>query len=242
MILDGKYGVVRPYGKREVSFVFAPSMPGPFHETLMLENLLNMADRKPLVMRADVRKAQLFFVSTLSLALPPCLVDDPQPRTASFVLTNTSRYTRVFEVSAGGGPREGGLWRFDVCDVLVGLAFADDASARAVTDAAAADRIEALEQKLKIARRKVAKPHAHASERTRATEGPTLGVSSRCRADLVRALGWARTIQTRSRCYWPSWMTCGPRCRRPRRRCPRRWPPRRWCPQQGQASGRGHRR
>jgi hypothetical protein len=36
---EGKMGVVRSYGKREIDFLFSPSLPGMFQEKITIENI-----------------------------------------------------------------------------------------------------------------------------------------------------------------------------------------------------------
>ena len=36
---EGRMGVVRPFGKREIHFIFEPSFPGSFQEKLTVENV-----------------------------------------------------------------------------------------------------------------------------------------------------------------------------------------------------------
>lgn len=38
-ISNDKSGVIRPYKKREVQFIFKPTFAGPFNEKLVIENL-----------------------------------------------------------------------------------------------------------------------------------------------------------------------------------------------------------
>jgi len=148
-ISDGKMGVIRPYGKREVSFVFGPSMAGPFLERLLVENLLDPHDDQAVVIKAVVIKASTFFVSSLSLAFRPCLVDEAMPPPLPLTITNTSKHTRVLEVAV-----DRATIHFDVCDIVIGLEL-EDANVGRTVNKELDERIEALEQKMKIAIRKV---------------------------------------------------------------------------------------
>jgi len=142
-------GVIRPYGKREVSFVFGPSMAGQFLERLMVENLLDPHDDQAVVIKAVVIKASTFFVSSLSLPFRPCLVDEAMTPPQPLTITNTSKQTRVLEVAV-----DRATIHFDVCDIVIGLEL-EDANVGRTVNKELDERIEALEQKMKIAIRKV---------------------------------------------------------------------------------------
>ncbi|KAG0939802.1 hypothetical protein G6F57_004485 [Rhizopus arrhizus] len=143
----GRYGVVRAYGKREVEFVFEPTLSGPFMEKLIVENIRDRTNDQVLLLKAQVRKPSTFLIKSLEMSFSHCLVDCICPRSETIVLTNTNKQPRMFEVRVD--PNEVnfghfyGEFDFDVKD--------DDTN---TLSKEAEEEIENLEQKLKIAKRK----------------------------------------------------------------------------------------
>jgi hypothetical protein len=143
----GRYGVVRSYGKREVDFVFEPTLPGPFMEKLIIENIRDRTNDQVLLLKAQVRKPSTFLIKSMELSFGRCLVDQPCQRTETIVLTNTNKQSRMFEVRVDPNEvifgRYYGEFEFDVRE--------DDTN---TISKEAEEEIENLEQKLKIAKRK----------------------------------------------------------------------------------------
>ncbi|CAO3635246.1 unnamed protein product [Mucor fragilis] len=143
----GRYGVVRSYGKREVEFVFEPTLSGPFMEKLVIENIRDRTNDQVLLLKAQVRKPSTFLIKSLEMAFGRCLVDQPCQRTETIVLTNTNKQSRMFEVRVDPNEvifgRYYGEFEFDVKE--------DDTN---TISKEAEEEIENLEQKLKIAKRK----------------------------------------------------------------------------------------
>ncbi|KAI9245300.1 hypothetical protein BY458DRAFT_560823 [Sporodiniella umbellata] len=143
----GRYGVVRAYGKREVEFVFEPTLSGPFMEKLIVENIRDRTNDQVLLLKAQVRKPSTFLIKSLEMNFSHCLVDQVCLRSESIVLTNTNKQSRMFEVRVD--PNEVnfghfyGEFDFEVKD--------DDTN---TISKEAEEEIENLEQKLKIAKRK----------------------------------------------------------------------------------------
>ncbi|KAK4517675.1 uncharacterized protein ATC70_001016 [Mucor velutinosus] len=143
----GRYGVVRSYGKREVEFVFEPTLSGPFMEKLVIENIRDRTNDQVLLLKAQVRKPSTFLIKSLEMSFGRCLVDQPCQRTETIVLTNTNKQSRMFEVRVDPNEvifgRYYGEFDFDVKE--------DDTN---TISKEAEEEIENLEQKLKIAKRK----------------------------------------------------------------------------------------
>ncbi|GAN04083.1 hypothetical protein MAM1_0054c03542 [Mucor ambiguus] len=143
----GRYGVVRSYGKREVEFVFEPTLSGPFMEKLVIENIRDRTNDQVLLLKAQVRKPSTFLIKSLEMSFGHCLVDQPCQRTETIVLTNTNKQSRMFEVRVDPNEvifgRYYGEFEFDVKE--------DDTN---TISKEAEEEIENLEQKLKIAKRK----------------------------------------------------------------------------------------
>lgn len=143
----GRYGVVRSYGKREVDFIFEPTLSGPFMEKLVIENIRDRTNDQVLLLKAQVRKPSTFLIKSLEMSFGRCLVDQPCQRTETIVLTNTNKQSRMFEVRVDPNEvifgRYYGEFEFDVKE--------DDTN---TISKEAEEEIENLEQKLKIAKRK----------------------------------------------------------------------------------------
>ncbi|KAI7865454.1 uncharacterized protein EV154DRAFT_454236 [Mucor mucedo] len=143
----GRYGVVRSYGKREVDFVFEPTLSGPFMEKLIIENIRDRTNDQVLLLKAQVRKPSTFLIKSLEICFGNCLVDQSCTRVETIILTNTNKQSRMFEV------------RVDPNEVIFGRYYAefefevkeDDTN---TISKEAEEEIENLEQKLKIAKRK----------------------------------------------------------------------------------------
>lgn len=143
----GRYGVVRSYGKREVDFVFEPTLSGPFMEKLIIENIRDRTNDQVLLLKAQVRKPSTFLIKSLELSFGCCLVDQSCTRVETIILTNTNKQSRMFEVRVDPNEvifgRYYGEFEFDVKE--------DDTN---TISKEAEEEIENLEQKLKIAKRK----------------------------------------------------------------------------------------
>ncbi|KAI9246915.1 hypothetical protein BDA99DRAFT_565333 [Phascolomyces articulosus] len=143
----GRYGVVRAFGKREIEFVFEPTLAGHFMERLVVENIRDRTNDRVLLLKAMVRKPSTFFIKSLELNFGLCLVDQTSQRVETIVFTNTNKQTRLFEIRVD--PNEVNFGRtYGEFDFVV----EDDESSQLSKEAE--EEIENLEQKLKIARRK----------------------------------------------------------------------------------------
>ncbi|KAI9487044.1 MAG: hypothetical protein EXX96DRAFT_646766 [Benjaminiella poitrasii] len=143
----GRYGVVRSYGKREVEFVFEPTLSGPFMEKLIIENIRDRTNDQVLLLKAQVRKPSTFLIKSFEMSFGRCLLDQSCQKVESIVLTNTNKQSRMFEIrvdpnEVAFGPYYG-EFEFDVKE--------DETN---TLSKEAEEEIENLEQKLKIARRK----------------------------------------------------------------------------------------
>ncbi|KAJ3175580.1 hypothetical protein HDU87_006077 [Geranomyces variabilis] len=166
---EGRMGVVRGYGKREVEFMFDPSLAGPFHERLSIENVQDRSNDQSISVKATIKKPPPFAIECQSVDFGPCLLGETSPAVQHVVISNTSfKKTRTFELRVD--PDElrfkgcTGTFAFDLVDK-------DDDYVESEGDANGEPRrrrrrpllmlskemeeeIEHLEQKLKIAKRK----------------------------------------------------------------------------------------
>lgn len=145
---SGRYGVVPGYGKREVEFVFSPSMSGPFQEKLVVENVADRDNDQTVVLKANVRKTPNFAVDPGAInfgACTPGKLSTPE----SFVLTNTTAKSRSFVIAIDSHDL-----LYQRCLIDVGLSTASDDQVRGTLSKEEEEEIENLSQKLKIANRK----------------------------------------------------------------------------------------
>ena len=138
----GRYGVISAFGRKEVeSFSFNPSIPGPYQESITVENVLDQLQIQTVSVKAAVRKLTNFTVEPASLDYGE--VELGKVVALTLVLTNVSKKERIFSVETT--PSE---------------AFAEMSLSRDEGDAGLAlskaeeEEAEGLLQKLKIARRK----------------------------------------------------------------------------------------
>ncbi len=145
---SGRYGVVPGYGKREVEFVFSPSMSGPFQEKLVVENVADRDNDQTVVLKANIRKTPNFAVDPSAInfgACTPGKLSTPE----SFVLTNTTSKSRTFVIAIDSHDL-----LHQRCLIDVGLSTASDDEVRGTLSKEEEEEIENLSQKLKIASRK----------------------------------------------------------------------------------------
>ena len=152
---EGQKGVVRGFSKREVEFLFDPSLPGTFQEKLTIENVLNPSNDQHLVVKAVIRQQATFHIENLSLNYGACLIDQISPVFQSIVISNPSATsTRMIEVRVD--PRD---LKFDQCSCEIWFSIdnadeLEDGGPKVLMSKETEEKIEQLEQKLKIAIRK----------------------------------------------------------------------------------------
>lgn len=146
---SGRYGVVSAHGKREVEFVFSPSLTGPFQEKLIIENVADRDRDLTVFLKANVRKKPNFTVDPTVIDFGDCKPGKlAEPR--SFTVSNTTNKARTFVVAVDSSDLRHQRTIMD----LVFTASSDGDSRSKAEDASIADEIEHLSQKLKIATRK----------------------------------------------------------------------------------------
>ncbi|KAF9103246.1 hypothetical protein BGX29_003628 [Mortierella sp. GBA35] len=152
VLSNGKSGVVRGYSKKEVDFIFEPSLSGLYHERLAIENIQDPESGRVLSVKANIRKPKHFSIDVPEVDFGTCSVDQ-KTESKRITVTNSTKQTRTFEVRVD--PHEmmplaaethlGGEIEFTL---------EDDPAGQAVVTKEMEDEIEILEQKLKIAKRK----------------------------------------------------------------------------------------
>ncbi|ORY49611.1 hypothetical protein BCR33DRAFT_713934 [Rhizoclosmatium globosum] len=160
-IPDARIGLIRGYGKKEIDFIFDPSLAGQFQEKLSIENIHDRENDQTLTIKAHIRQPSKFSIDNLELDFGPCLLGEFSGNIQHIVVSNTSSKTRTFEVRIDDEKLD---FRTVVLDVRLealggageGPNTADDASGKKkpVLSKEIMEKIEELEQKLKIYRRK----------------------------------------------------------------------------------------
>ncbi|KAJ3141440.1 hypothetical protein HK100_006657, partial [Physocladia obscura] len=97
-IPDSRMGLIRGYGKKEIDFIFEPSLAGQYQEKLTLENLQDRENDQTLTIKAMIRQPLKFSIDTLELDFGPCLVGEFSGNIQRISITNTSSKTRTFEI------------------------------------------------------------------------------------------------------------------------------------------------
>ncbi|TPX41332.1 hypothetical protein SeLEV6574_g06148 [Synchytrium endobioticum] len=163
IIGEGRYGIIRSSAQKEVEFVFDPSLSGPFQERLMVENVLDHTNDQVLSLKAQIRKPSNFFIQSMDIDFGACLIDKESPKPQSLVVSNTSsKQSRMIEVRVEAADLS--FQHFDfkvrfetVSDADLAVDNEDGArskSSRVLLSKADEEKLEQLEQKLKIATRK----------------------------------------------------------------------------------------
>jgi hypothetical protein len=173
MLGEGRIGLIRSYGHREVDFVFDPSLSGPFYEKLTVENIHDRDSDQLLTIKANVRQPTKFSIKNLNLDFGACLIKETAPRSQVIEISNTSaKQSRTFQIRVDTEKLKfrGCLveLRFELededMDQLIEASQQVDNSSdmggrrlrrpTTLLSKEAEEQIEALEQKVKIARRK----------------------------------------------------------------------------------------
>ena len=142
----GRYGIVPGYGKRGVDFTFSPSLSGPFHERLLVENIADHDNDQAIILKANVRKVANFALDPSSLDFGTCYTADVS-MPESVLLSNTTAKQRTFVVRLDDSVSDALS-----LDVLVSMS--DDSATRRALSTEEEEEVETLFQKLKIASRK----------------------------------------------------------------------------------------
>ncbi|KAF9912253.1 hypothetical protein EC991_000144 [Linnemannia zychae] len=148
---NGKSGVVRGYSKKEVDFIFEPSLSGLYHERLAIENIQDPDSGRVLNVKANIRKPKHFSIDCPEVDFGACVINQ-KTESKRITVTNSTKQTRTFEVRIdphemmplATGMHLGGEIEFTL----------EDDPGQAVVTKEMEDEIEILEQKLKIAKRK----------------------------------------------------------------------------------------
>ncbi|EGC35017.1 hypothetical protein DICPUDRAFT_79246 [Dictyostelium purpureum] len=142
---NDRMGIVRPYRKREVPFVFKPTFSGVFDEKLIIENVYDNANNQTVHIKANVKKPRHFFLNTLDIDFGVCMIKG-KSMTKRITLTNTSSQRRIFKI-IDDSPSS-----FESCINKIYFKL-EEKSAFSISKETEME-IDLLERKLKICRRK----------------------------------------------------------------------------------------
>ncbi|KAJ1724266.1 hypothetical protein LPJ53_001479 [Coemansia erecta] len=175
--VDGsRYGVVRAFDSRRIVFVFQPALHGVYSEQIAIGNVLDPAGGKTATLKAVVRRPSKFFIQSLALDFGVVRAGVAARHNAGrlLVVRNMTAKTRVLAVRPSGADTGAGAGD----DVQLRVEFPADAEFAAAAhgssvaggaggggsgggsggmrllDRDAEEKIESLEQKIKIAVRK----------------------------------------------------------------------------------------
>jgi hypothetical protein len=152
---NDRVGVIRGYGRREVEFVFDPSLAGLFQEKLTIQNIQNPENDQTVIVKSNIKQPANFHIQSQLLSFGPCLVDQVSPVVQMITISNTSlRSSRMIEVRVD--PAE---LRFEQCGCEIWFSLdsydeGTDGAGKLLLSKETEEKIEQLEQKLKIAIRK----------------------------------------------------------------------------------------
>jgi hypothetical protein len=151
-------GCVRPFGVREISFLFKPSLTGPFEETLTVHNVQDERDTQHVLVKAHVVKAAAFHLKAPELDFGPSVANRPQQSPPKrIVLVNLARGAKRFVLRCSGE-----LTRLDgtpgpcsaVLTFVLERTTTGGGDALVESERRREDTLEVLERKLRIAVRK----------------------------------------------------------------------------------------
>eukprot|EP01133_Synstelium_polycarpum_P011912 gene11912-13878_t len=140
-----RMGIIRPFRKREVQFVFKPTFSGIFDEKMTIENIYDNGNNQTVHIKANVKKPRHFFLNTLDIDFGVCMIKS-KSMTKRITLTNTSTQKRIFKI-IDDTPAS-----FESC--LNKLYFRLEERAALSISKETEVEIDLLERKLKICRRK----------------------------------------------------------------------------------------
>lgn len=99
VIREGRVGIIRGYGKKEVEFTFEPTMPGIFHEKLVIENVQDPENDQTINVKAIIRKPSNFFLQSLTIDFGTCLINETCSNVQEIIISNTSqKQSRTFQL------------------------------------------------------------------------------------------------------------------------------------------------
>ncbi|CAG8457039.1 15393_t:CDS:2, partial [Dentiscutata heterogama] len=149
----GRSGVVRGYGNKEVEFTFKPRFAGQFYEKFIIENIQDHDNDQMLSVKADIRKQFNFLIQPSNIDFGACLINENAPIVKSITVSNNNKQSRIIEVRID--PQD---LKFNACVGELNFILQEEVdgalSTGGILSKETEEKIEELEQKVKIARRK----------------------------------------------------------------------------------------
>ncbi|KAJ3364071.1 hypothetical protein HDU91_002756, partial [Kappamyces sp. JEL0680] len=153
LFTEGQRGVVRGYSKKEVEFIFDPSLPGNFQEKLIIENVLNPKNNQEIVVKANIVQQASFNLGATEVHYGVCLIDQVVIKTID-ISNPSSKTTRMIELRVDTQELRFPTYSCDVWFAVDNTEDEEGGRGKVLLSEAMEKRIEELEQKLKIAIRK----------------------------------------------------------------------------------------
>eukprot|EP00698_Gefionella_okellyi_P011205 TRINITY_DN2946_c0_g1_i1.p1 TRINITY_DN2946_c0_g1~~TRINITY_DN2946_c0_g1_i1.p1 ORF type:complete len:2682 (+),score=550.34 TRINITY_DN2946_c0_g1_i1:90-8135(+) len=97
-IVEGRYGIVRPWGRKEVEFAFEPRFQGPFAEKLTVHNVCDPTQNVVIALKAEVVRAPSFSVTPSGAVYFGTVVLTEASPPMQFVVKNISKKPRKYEI------------------------------------------------------------------------------------------------------------------------------------------------
>ncbi|KAI8325237.1 hypothetical protein GQ54DRAFT_283640 [Martensiomyces pterosporus] len=157
---NNRYGVVRGFDSRKIVFVFSPSLTGIYNEQISISNVLNVHGGKTATLKAVVRRPSKFYIQSLRLEFGLLAVKNPlkighrSSDVQVLVIRNMTPKVRHFGGSSALMTGSLNLNAKLALDPLFPADVVSDIRPAKLLDRETEEKIEGLEQKLKIAVRK----------------------------------------------------------------------------------------
>lgn len=149
---SGRFGVVPAHGKREIEFVFCPSLTGPFNEKLVIENVADRDRDLPIYLKATVHKKPNFSVEPAVIDFGECK-PGKLTETEFITVSNITGKARTFVVAVDAHDLRHQRTIMDL--VFSTIAEGEGRTALSLAEETSiAEEIEHISQKLKVALRK----------------------------------------------------------------------------------------
>ncbi|KEI41322.1 uncharacterized protein L969DRAFT_92552 [Mixia osmundae IAM 14324] len=144
---SGRHGLIAPFSKKEVEFIFKPSMAGQFSELVTIENVEDSDNNQVLSIKAHIKRPATFAVEPSVLDFPSCQLGQISDG-KKVTVTNLSKQSKTFVIALDPTG-----YCFASCTVDVNFE-ALGGDAKPALGKEDEEEIEHLSQKLKIAQRK----------------------------------------------------------------------------------------
>eukprot|EP00667_Euglena_gracilis_P001001 EG_transcript_1003 len=142
-------GLIAPFATKDLDFVFTPSLPGKFQETLTIENVLDQTNTQVITVKAVVDKSETFETKPQSLDFGTIELGK-RSRGLRFCISNTTKQKRNYYVVVS---EDGGHFQFQGA-VVKPQFIVEETVTTSTSRSKIEEEIEKCEHKLKICIRK----------------------------------------------------------------------------------------